>query len=141
MMQRRTIEAATIGLILLALLTLIVSLGGTARLVVGLILVVGLPICGLLLIARERHDDEVRAASIADSLTYGTGIGVCLAVTSIVVMRHTPAIAEFITTLATHGSDQLSPAAIGFGYGVIFTIVSITLVAVALNYWWWFVRR
>jgi hypothetical protein len=52
-------------------------------------------------------------------------------------MRYTPAVAELVTDIADQSTNGLSPAAVGFALGAIFTMLLIQTAYVIAKILWW----
>ena len=83
--------------------------------------------------------DEVRSAAVSFGLIFGAGLGAAVSVMVVVLMLAMPGLAEFITRVSVSSND-LSPANVGFGYGVLFTIVAM-MVSFAVGHSGWWLRR
>jgi hypothetical protein len=93
------------------------------------------------LTARDlRGPDEVRSAAVRFGLIFGAGLGAAVSVMVVVLMLAMPGLAEFISRISASDGD-LSPANVGFGYGVLFTVVAM-MASFAVGYGgWWLSRR
>lgn len=88
-----------------------------------------------------RGPDEVQSAGVRFSLAFGAGAGVPLTVVFVMIMRHTPPVAEVITSIAAFSNNELSPAAVGFGLGAVFTVLVVVFFFIASNIIWWSAQR
>ena len=81
--------------------------------------------------------DEVEAASARYALAFASGIGVPISIASILLMSAVPVVQNAITRIATSEGLDLSPAATGFGLGVVYTTVVLCIsFCVGLTVWW-----
>ena len=84
--------------------------------------------------------DEVRSAAVRFGLIFGAGLGVAISVMVVVLMLALPGLAAFITRVSASDGD-LSPANVGFGYGVLFTVVAMMASFAVGHSGWWLRRR
>lgn len=88
-----------------------------------------------------RGTDELKSAGIRYGLAIASGIGVPLSLAFVTLMIATPGVQGAITHIATFSKSGLSPAAIGFGLGVTFTVVVLCAVFVIGHWMWWLSKR
>lgn len=85
--------------------------------------------------------DEVRSAAMRFGLIFGSWLGLAIAVMTVMMMLAAPGFADFLTNVAVPSTNRLSPANVGYAYGVLFT-VGVMMVSTALGYTgWWLTRR
>lgn len=85
-----------------------------------------------------READEVQLAVTRSSILAGTALGIMGAISSIVVIRYVPGVADLITSMAEFPPIGLSRAAAGFVLGAITTVILVFiggLTAYALSAW------
>lgn len=84
-------------------------------------------------------EDEVDLANLRYGSSVGLWIGILLAIGCVTAVRHIPGCAELIAKLARLATNGLPEAAIGFGIGVLLTVVliaiSVSMVTVARSIW------
>jgi len=81
--------------------------------------------------------DEVEAASARFALAFASGIGVPISIAFVMLMSAVPAVQNAIARIATSEGLDLSPAATGFGLGVVFTTMVLCIsFCVGLTVWW-----
>ncbi|WP_341368643.1 hypothetical protein [Yoonia sp. BS5-3] len=88
-----------------------------------------------------RGRDEVVAAGIKYALAFASGVGVPCTCLFVVLMIETRGIQNEIASLASYARSGLHPAAAGFGMGVTFTMLTLTLAFVAGVLSWWAAKR
>ena len=88
-----------------------------------------------------RGTDELKSAGVRYGLAIASGVGVPLSLAFVMLMIATPGIQGAITNIATFSNSGLSPAAIGFGLGVTFTLVVSCAVFAIGNCVWWASKR
>ena len=88
-----------------------------------------------------RGTDELKSAGIRYGLAMASGVGVPLSLAFVVLMVATPGIQGTITSIATFSKSGLSPAAVGFGLGVTFTLIVSCAVFFIGNCMWWVSKR
>ena len=65
------------------------------------------------LVRSWREADEVQLAAARFSVATGAVLGLVGAMALVVIMRHTPSLAEFIASVAGFSRNELPPAAVG----------------------------
>ncbi len=95
---------------------------------------------GWLTARRLRDPDEVKSAAVSFGVVVGSGLGAAVAVMVVVSMIAVPGLADFITQQAVT-DNGLSPANVGFAYGVLFTVVAMMLGFAIGHSGWWLSRR
>ena len=88
-----------------------------------------------------RGPDELKSAGVRYGLAIASGVGIPLCLAFVMLMIAAPDIQGAITNIATFSNSGLSPAAIGFGLGVTFTLVVSCVVFVIGNWVWWASKR
>lgn len=96
--------------------------------------------CAWLTVRDLRGPDEVKSAAVSFGLIFGSGLGAAIAVMAVVLMLAMPGLADFITRIAV-SDNGLSPANVGFGYGVLFTVVAMMGCFAIGHSSWWLRRR
>lgn len=85
-----------------------------------------------------RNADEVEVAAARFSASAGAYAGIVCTVGLLIVMTRVPAVAGFIAALAESPSNNLPPAATGFGLGAMVAILLMFVCAVvAYATWSW----
>lgn len=85
-----------------------------------------------------RNADEVEVAAARFSASSGAYAGIVCTVGLLIVMTRVPAVAEFIAALAESPSNDLPPAATGFGLGAMAAILLMFVCAIiAYAAWSW----
>lgn len=88
-----------------------------------------------------RGSDELKSAGIRYGLATASGVGVPVSLAFVTLMVATPGVQGAVTNIAMFSESGLSPAAVGFGLGVTFTVVVMCAVFVVGNWTWWVSRR
>ena len=88
-----------------------------------------------------RGSDEMKSAGIRYGLAIASGVGVPLSLAFVMLMVATPGIQGAIANIAAFSNSGLSPASIGFGLGVTFTVVVLCTVFVIGHWVWWASKR
>jgi hypothetical protein len=99
-------------------------------------------ILGISVFEATRNTDEVEVAGARFSVSAGAIAGIVCTVGLLVVMTRVPALAQFIAILAESPSNNLPPAAAGFGLGAMAAILLMFVCAI-LSYaaWSWRITR
>jgi hypothetical protein len=85
-----------------------------------------------------RNADEVEVAAARFSASAGAYAGIICTVALLIVMTRIPAVAEFIATLAESPTNNLPPAATGFGLGAMAaTLLMFVCAIIAYAAWSW----
>lgn len=87
-------------------------------------------ILGITVVVTTRNSDEVEVATARFSASAGAYAGIVCTVGLLIVMTRVPAVAEFIATAAESRSNNLPPAATGFGLGAMATILLMLVCAI-----------
>ncbi|MCV0424900.1 MAG: hypothetical protein K5905_05490 [Roseibium sp.] len=88
-----------------------------------------------------RGPDELKSASIRYALAVASGVGVPLTLAFVMLMIATPDIQRAITSIAAYSGSGLSPATVGFGLGVTFSLVTLCAVFMISHSVWWVSKR
>lgn len=84
--------------------------------------------------------DEVYRASVFESYTWGAFTGLGLITAGIFIVRVTPSASDWLQASALGATNGLSPAAVGFGLGAVFSIVAFSL-CLSISWAVWWLRR
>ena len=110
-------------------------------LVIAIFMVLCFMWSGWTFISIFRGGDELKSASIRYGLATASGVGVPVSLAFVMLMIAAPDIQGAITNIAMFSQSGLSPAAVGFGMGVTFTMVVMCAVFLLGNWAWWASRR
>ena len=87
-------------------------------------------ILGITVLVASRNTDEVEVAAARFSASAGAYAGIVCTVALLIIMTRVPAVAEFIASLAESPSNDLPPAATGFGLGAMAAIFLMFICAI-----------
>ena len=113
--------------------------GDAGQKIVLLALMVGFSVWAFM--RHLRQADEVQLAATKFGAVTGTGFGLLTAFVFIVAMRYTPAVADFVASLAAFSNNELPPAAVGFALGSLSTVLFVIITGVVAQALWWSARR
>jgi hypothetical protein len=85
--------------------------------------------------------DEVRRAAVFEGYAWGSFVGLGLIVAGIFAVRVSSAMSESLQAHALKVTSGMSPAAVGFGIGAIFSLVVFALCMSAGVGLWWLRKR
>lgn len=95
-------------------------------------------VLGITVLVATRNTDEVEVAAARFSASAGAHAGVVCTVGLLIAMTRVPLVAEFIATLAESPSNELPPAATGFGLGAMVAMLLMLVCAlIAYAAWVW----
>jgi hypothetical protein len=84
-----------------------------------------------------RGTDELNSAGTRYALALASGVGVPLSIVFVMLTVAVPSVQDIVSNIATFGQSGLSPAAIGFSLGVVFTtIIQCAVCAIGYAMWW-----
>ena len=99
-------------------------------------------ILGITVLVATRNTDEVEVAAARFSASAGAYAGIVCTVGLLIIMTRVPAVAKFIATVAESPSNDLPPAATGFGLGAMAAVLLMFVCAlVAYAAWSWRATR
>lgn len=95
-------------------------------------------ILGITVLVASRNTDEVEVAAARFSASADAFAGTVCTVGLLIIMTSVPAVAEFIAALAASPSNDLPPAATGFGLGAMAAMLMMfTCAIIAHAAWFW----
>lgn len=81
--------------------------------------------------------DEVQRASAHEGFAWGALVGLCLIFAGIIGVRFWPAMSDWLQAAAGHATNGLSPAAIGFANGALYSMLVVWVsLMVSWRLWW-----
>jgi hypothetical protein len=81
--------------------------------------------------------DEVQRAAAFEGFAWGALVGVGLIFAGIYVVRYAPGIADWLQTVASRARNGLPPAAVGFAFGAIFSLMVVWMsMFIGRGLWW-----
>ena len=92
---------------------------------------------GWIIVKRFKETDEVEAQALLFSFAYGGIVGVAISMVSVMLALGVPAIGGLITQLAYSPERAGMEAIFGFGLGVVFTTIIVSLSILAGWRVWW----
>jgi len=95
---------------------------------------------GWMFVSVFRSGDEVQSASVRHALAVGSGAGLPISLTVVMLMLAIPGLQSLITDITAFPKDG-PPGAIGFAFGVVFTMTVICISAVVGYAMWWASKR
>lgn len=106
--------------------------------IIGYALLIAVVVWGYLR-CRNSTDEVVRAANEA-ALSWGTPLGLGLALLSIFAVRYVSGLSELLTETLASGS-AVDPSIVGFGTGVLLTCALVVASASVTWVGWWITKR
>jgi hypothetical protein len=109
----------------------------------GLILVLSIfpLVLGAMTWSVAKCEDEVQRSSAFEGFTWGALVGLGLIHASIIAVRFWPAMSDWLQGAALHATNGLSPAAVGFALGSLFSMMAVWTSLIASWGLWWVAKR
>ena len=85
--------------------------------------------------------DEVMVHASRAAFAHGVPISVGVVIVTTMIMRFWPPATSLVTDIAARTNNNLPDAAIGFGMGVVFTLVTLGATILAVYAIWWARKR